>query len=122
MSIAGRPLRLLPWTEPDGRPCYLSADGVGTGPVSRLADRVESVQLVMAGRLLDEAFDAFAEPEPEPKPEAKAKAKADGLDVDGLTARLTEALRDTLLIAESRGVRLGLSELDFGDGDGDGDP
>lgn len=42
--------RLLPWTGPEGRPCYVIGDG--TGPVSRVADAVESVQLGMAGELL----------------------------------------------------------------------
>ncbi|MCK7623064.1 hypothetical protein MUU72_08120 [Streptomyces sp. RS10V-4] len=32
--------RLLPWTGPDGKPCYLlGGTGTGTGYVSRLADR-----------------------------------------------------------------------------------
>lgn len=85
--------RLLPWTGEDGRPCYLSTDGAG--PMSRLADRIELVQLGLAGRLLDRAQDVPAEAEP-------AVATELGL----LVAPLTRALRDALLIAESRGARL----------------
>lgn len=94
MNIDGRPLRLLPWTDEDGRPCYLSTDGPGTGPVSLIADRIEAVQLVQAFTLHDQALDVLAELGPE------------ALEVDCLTARLADALGDTLLIAESRGVRL----------------
>ncbi|GAA2670561.1 hypothetical protein GCM10010310_09250 [Streptomyces violaceolatus] len=37
-------LRLLPWSGPDGKPCYLSTDDSG-GYISRLADNIEAVQL-----------------------------------------------------------------------------
>ena len=33
--------RLLPWSGPEGKPCYLVSDG--TGYVSRVADNIESV-------------------------------------------------------------------------------
>ncbi|MFJ2115624.1 MULTISPECIES: hypothetical protein [unclassified Streptomyces] len=106
MNLDGRPLRQLPWTDESGRPCYLSADGIGTGPVSRLADRVEAVQLAWAERLHEEALDLFAEGGPEE------------LEVDCLAARLTDALRDVLVIAESRGLRLGLPGCEGGIGGG----
>lgn len=47
-------LRLLPWTGPDGKPCFLSTDDNG-GPMSRLADNIESAQLGMATALLAQA-------------------------------------------------------------------
>ncbi|MGW6604456.1 hypothetical protein [Streptomyces sp. NPDC055036] len=96
MNIDGRPLRLLPWTDEDGRPCYLSTDGTGTGPVSRLADRIEGVRLAQALKLHEEALDVLAEP------------GLEAVEVDCLVVRLADALGDMLLIAESRGVRLGL--------------
>ncbi|MFE5738716.1 hypothetical protein [Streptomyces celluloflavus] len=86
-------VRLLPWTNTDGRPCYLSSDG--TGPVSRLADRVEAVQLDLAARLLGHARDTLATPRLSTTPE-----------LGFLAAKLADALHDTLLIAESRGTRL----------------
>ncbi|MCK7623062.1 hypothetical protein MUU72_08110 [Streptomyces sp. RS10V-4] len=46
--------RLLPWTGPDGKPCYLLG-GTGTGYVSRLADRVEAEQMDAAAALIEEA-------------------------------------------------------------------
>ncbi|MEU2420468.1 hypothetical protein ABZ619_05325 [Streptomyces sp. NPDC007851] len=47
-------LRLLPWVGPEGKPCYLSTDDP-EGFMSRLADHVESIQLGMAGELLEQA-------------------------------------------------------------------
>ncbi|GAA2270882.1 hypothetical protein GCM10010145_01690 [Streptomyces ruber] len=49
-----RPARLLPWTGSDGRSCYLITDDHG-GPVSRLADDTEAIQLDMGARLLTHA-------------------------------------------------------------------
>ncbi|WPB91628.1 hypothetical protein [Streptomyces malaysiensis] len=48
------PLRLLPWTTPDGKPCYLATDG-GDSYLSRRADEVEALQLHMGTALLDHA-------------------------------------------------------------------
>jgi hypothetical protein len=42
--------RLLSWTSPEGKPTYVVGDG--TGPVSRLADEIEGLQLGMADELL----------------------------------------------------------------------
>ena len=39
-------LRLLPWTTPDGKPCYLSSGDAGSR-LNRRADEVEAVQLNM---------------------------------------------------------------------------
>ncbi|MBT2399716.1 ATP-binding protein [Streptomyces sp. ISL-100] len=89
--------RLLPWTGEDGRSCYLSTDG--DGPLSRLADRIEFVQLGLAGRLLDHARDVLTEAGP-----------VAASDLGVVVAQLTDALRDALLIAESRGARLAPAE------------
>ncbi|GGY96124.1 hypothetical protein [Streptomyces nitrosporeus] len=84
--------RLLPWAGPDGKPAFVLGDG--TGPVSRMADNIESVQLGMAADLLGHAEDML-----------------DDLDVTPVqlrfvTARMAEALRDVHRIAEIRGDRL----------------
>lgn len=86
-------LRLLPWTGPDGKPCFLSTCDSG-GHMSRLADNMESVQLGMATDLLDQASEILADAETEPD-ELRLLAKD-----------LTGALRDTLRVATSRGHRL----------------
>ncbi|MGW4020700.1 hypothetical protein [Streptomyces sp. NPDC005009] len=85
-------LRLLPWTGPDGKPCFLSTDDSG-GHMSRLADNIESVQLGTATELLDYAIDMLA-----------ADMTPD--DMQLLAKNLTGALRDTLRVATSRGQRL----------------
>ncbi|QER84590.1 hypothetical protein [Streptomyces tendae] len=85
-------LRLLPWTGPDGKPCFLSTDDNG-GYMSRLADNIESVQLGTATALLDQATDMLA-----------TDAAPD--DMWLLAKNLTGALRDTLRVATSRGHRL----------------
>lgn len=90
-------LRLLPWTGPDGKPCFLSTDN-GGGYLSRLADNLESVQLGMATELLDQALDMIADTDTEPD------------DLRLLAKNLTGALRDTLRVATSRGHRLATPE------------
>ncbi|MFJ2947527.1 hypothetical protein ACIO8H_07760 [Streptomyces sp. NPDC087226] len=85
-------LRLLPWTGPDGKPCFLSTDDSG-GHMSRLADNMESVQLGLATDLLDQALDILA-----------ADTTPDDLRL--LAKDLTGALRDMLRVATSRGHRL----------------
>ncbi|WP_406353879.1 hypothetical protein OHB56_15455 [Streptomyces sp. NBC_01635] len=86
-------LRLLPWTGPDGKPCFLSTDD-SDSYLSRLADNLESVQLGMATTLLDQALDMLADTDTEPD------------DLRLLAKDLTGALRDTLRVATSRGHRL----------------
>lgn len=86
-------VRLLPWTGSEGQPCLLISDG--DGPVTRIADRVEAVQLGLANKLLGRAQEVIAAPE------------LSISELGALTAQLTEALRDVLLIAECRGARLG---------------
>nr|WP_202498398.1 hypothetical protein [Streptomyces sp. SID5469] len=83
---------MLPWSGPEGKPCYVVGDG--TGYVSRMADSVESVQLGMAAQILDHAADMLAD------------HKATAAQLRFLAARMAEALRDVRRIAESRGARL----------------
>ncbi|XUL90379.1 ATP-binding protein [Streptomyces galilaeus] len=96
---AGPPPRLLPWTGAFGQPCYLFTDG--TGPTSRIADRIEDVQLGLASRLLDRARDTLTEP-----------WSVTATELGFLAGQLTDALRDTLLVAESRGARLAPAEAE----------
>jgi hypothetical protein len=55
------PLRLLPWTTPDGRPCYLSTDDADSR-LSRMADEWETELLGSAAYVLDAAKSLFDEP------------------------------------------------------------
>ncbi|MEU6140110.1 hypothetical protein ABZ848_07060 [Streptomyces sp. NPDC047081] len=85
-----RSARLLPWTTPESKPCYLITDDRG-GPVSRLADATEAVQLGMGAQLLSHARHLLPS-----APEGELRFLAE---------RLTEALHDALRIAESRGQK-----------------
>ncbi|MGW7048205.1 hypothetical protein ACWGDT_37110 [Streptomyces avermitilis] len=78
-------LRLLPWSGPEGKPCYLSTDDKG-GYMSRLADNLEQAS--------DTLDDQDADPE----------------DLRRLTVELTGTLRDVLRVATSRGHLLEVSE------------
>ncbi|MGW4551481.1 hypothetical protein ACWEN4_34805 [Streptomyces violaceorubidus] len=83
-------LRLLPWSGPEGKPCYLSTDERG-GYMSRLADNVEAVQLGMAAELLEEASETLS-------------GRDVALDeMQRLAKELSGALRDVLRVATSRG-------------------
>ncbi|MFG2563660.1 hypothetical protein [Streptomyces sp. NPDC048496] len=86
--------RLLPWTSPEGKPCYLSTDG--RGYLSTLADGIEAVQLGMADELLEHAREVLA-------PGARALSAT---EYRWLASRLVEALTDALRVAESRGQRI----------------
>ncbi|GAA2959151.1 hypothetical protein [Streptomyces enissocaesilis] len=86
-------LRLLPWTGPEGKPCYLSTDD-SHGHLSRLADTTEAVQLGMAAELLEHAAEVLAGGETEPN------------ELHQLVATMSGALRDALRVAISRGHRL----------------
>ncbi|WP_327696662.1 hypothetical protein [Streptomyces sp. NBC_00459] len=83
--------RLLPWSGTEGKSCFLITDDHG-GPVSRLADATESVQLDMGRELLAHARELLPDT---PRGELRFLAE-----------RLAEALRDALRVAESRGQRL----------------
>ncbi|MGW2326672.1 hypothetical protein ACWC5C_12985 [Streptomyces sp. NPDC001700] len=86
-------LRLLPWSDPEGRPCYLSSDN-DNSPLNRRADEIEALQLSMGTQLLGHARSLLDE------------RKADAQELRFLSERLCEALRDVLRVAESRGERL----------------
>ncbi|MGW3566427.1 hypothetical protein ACWDSL_21565 [Streptomyces sp. NPDC000941] len=88
--------RLLPWSTPEGKPCYVVGDG--TGYVSRVADNVECVQLDMADKLLGHADDMLSD------------RKTTPVQLRFLATRLAESLRDAYRIAESRGARLSAGE------------
>lgn len=88
----GRPMRLLPWTNEGGAPCYLSTDDPGSR-MSRLADEVEADLLDSAEYVLSEARVLLAD----------AGAGARELRFAGV--RLAESLQDALRIAASRGAR-----------------
>ncbi|MFD6986742.1 hypothetical protein ACFWAX_39670, partial [Streptomyces sp. NPDC059956] len=53
-------LRLLPWSGPDGKPCFLSADD-NAGHLSRLADNTEAAQLGLGSELLDRALEVLSD-------------------------------------------------------------
>ncbi|MDT0458176.1 ATP-binding protein [Streptomyces sp. DSM 41527] len=59
MNADDTSLRRLPWVGEDGRPGYLSTDG--TGPVSRLVNRLEAMRPGEAGGPLDQTQDVFAD-------------------------------------------------------------
>ncbi|MGX1130777.1 hypothetical protein RKD49_002967 [Streptomyces glaucescens] len=90
-------LRLLPWSGPEGKPCYLSTDDSG-GYMSRLADNVEAVQLGTAAELLEQASTTLDDQDAGPE------------DLLPLAKELTRALRDVLRVATSRGHLLAVSE------------
>ncbi|MEV7400909.1 hypothetical protein AB0N93_10985 [Streptomyces sp. NPDC091267] len=85
-------LRLLPWSSPEGKACYVSGDG--TGYVSRLADEMEAMQLSMCVELLDHADDMITDRD------------TTGDQLRFLAARMAESLRDVHRVALSRGLRL----------------
>ncbi|MFF3770526.1 hypothetical protein [Streptomyces sp. NPDC002232] len=86
-------LRLLPWSGPGGKPCFLSTNDAN-GHLSRLADNTEAILLDLAAELLDYASALLDDSEAPPE------------EVRTLATNLTGALRDTLRVAESRGHRL----------------
>ncbi|MEU2155436.1 hypothetical protein ABZ532_10545 [Streptomyces sp. NPDC019396] len=86
-------LRLLPWSGPNGKPCFLSPATDG-GYLSRLADNTEAVQLGLGAELLEHALDVLAAEDAEDE------------ELHLLAIDLTGALRDILRVAESRGHRL----------------
>ncbi|MET9593336.1 hypothetical protein ABZY45_20770 [Streptomyces sp. NPDC006516] len=83
-------LRLLPWSGPGDKPCYLSTDDPD-GYMSRLADGIEAMQLGTASELLDEASEALDNQE----------MSLD--DMRCLVKELTGALRDVYRVAANRG-------------------
>ncbi|MFH8701800.1 hypothetical protein [Streptomyces chartreusis] len=91
--MSGRALRLLPWTTPDGNPCYLSADS-DHSTLSRLADDLEAAQLGSGEQVLVGARAVLADP--------GAGERA----VRFALTRAVESLDDALRVAVSRGRRM----------------
>lgn len=90
-SLTG--LRLLPWSDPEGKPCFLSSDNANS-LLNRRADQIEALQLSMGTQLLGHAHSLLDD------------HKADTQELRFLAERLCEALHDVLRVAESRGRRL----------------
>ncbi|MHC6628290.1 hypothetical protein ACYTFC_19750 [Streptomyces globosus] len=86
-------LRLLPWSGPDDKPCYLSADNTN-GYLSRLADNTEEIQLGLGAELVVHALAVLADADSDPE------------ELRLLATDLTGALRDAVRVATSRGHRL----------------
>ncbi|MFE7765590.1 hypothetical protein [Streptomyces sp. NPDC057438] len=84
-------LRLLPWTTPDGKPCYLDPDTAHPGPLSLLADSVEVAQLGSAEEVLAGSRAVLGD--------AAAGERA----VRFALTRAAESLEDVLRIAVGRG-------------------
>ncbi|MFG2117787.1 hypothetical protein [Streptomyces sp. NPDC048710] len=95
---APKELRLLPWSGPEGKPCYLNTDDK-SGYMSRLADNIEAVQLGTAAELLEQASETLDDQNAGPE------------DLRRLAKELTGALRDVLRVATSRGHLLAVSDL-----------
>jgi hypothetical protein len=94
---AGDKLRLLPWTTPEGKPCYLSTDS-DRSMLSLLADEMEAAQLRSGTQVLVGARAVLAD--------ARAGERA----VRFALTRASESLEDVLRIATSRGERIGGGE------------
>ncbi|GAA2316804.1 hypothetical protein OG436_13625 [Streptomyces caniferus] len=111
-----RTTRLLPWVSPDGKACFLVSDGGGESGFSRVADRIEDVQLDMADGLLDHAADLLGD------------GSATDRQLRFLGEQLSAALRDVRRVAESRGgmrrqnITAAEGGQQGGEGGGDGHP
>ncbi|MFE9773836.1 hypothetical protein ACFYOV_19625 [Streptomyces sp. NPDC005931] len=86
-------LRLLPWTTPEGKPCYLSTDS-DRSLLSRIADDVEAAQLRSGEEVLGGARAVLAD--------RGAGERA----VRFALVRAVESLEDVLRVAVSRGGRI----------------
>ncbi|MFE4615794.1 MULTISPECIES: hypothetical protein [Streptomyces] len=89
-------LRLLPWSGPNGKPCYLSTDA-NSSHLSRLADTMEATQLDLAHTLVTHTLEVIDDEE------------TDLEELRSLSADLVEALQDAIRVAKSRGYRLATS-------------
>ncbi|MFF2328713.1 MULTISPECIES: sulfatase [unclassified Streptomyces] len=86
-------LRLLPWTSPEGKPCYLSTDNPDSR-LSRLADEMEADQLDCGEAVLAGASSVLAD------------AAAGDLALRFALTQVLTSLREVLVVAHSRGGRL----------------
>lgn len=85
--------RLLPWPGEDGQRSYL-VTGDSQSYLSTLANEMEEVQLLTGATLLDHAAAMLRDD------------KVSTRELRFLSTRLSEALRNALRVAESRGSRL----------------
>ncbi|MFG2630577.1 sulfatase [Streptomyces sp. NPDC048473] len=85
--------RLLPWTSPEGKPCYLSTDDPDSS-LSRLADEVEVDQLDCGESVLSGAVAVLAD------------EAAGELALRFALTQIIASLREVLVVAHSRGQRL----------------
>ncbi|WP_199742361.1 hypothetical protein [Streptomyces triticirhizae] len=90
--IDQKPARLLPWSDDQGRPCYLA--GNGGGRVTEYANALEREQMLYAEAVLGLSADTIDDTD---------ATREDLLD---LSTCLTAALRDVHRIARSRGEQL----------------
>ncbi|MDQ1046697.1 hypothetical protein [Streptomyces sp. V4I2] len=86
-------LRLLPWSTPEGNPCYLSTDS-DHSRLSQFADDLEEAQIDSGEQVLAGARAVLADP--------RAGERA----VRFALTRAAECLADLLRIAVSRGERI----------------
>ncbi|MET9656059.1 hypothetical protein [Streptomyces sp. NPDC006510] len=93
------PPRLLPWLSPEGKPCFLVPDDENSH-LSRLADEMEAVQLDMGAEILDHAREVLGD------------TMSPYSEVRYAGIRLAECLSDALRVAESRGMRLPVTDID----------
>ncbi|MFI2186231.1 hypothetical protein [Streptomyces sioyaensis] len=87
-ELSAPQMRLLPWSSPDDKPCFLITDGAG-GPVSDLADSIEEIQLGIGEELLRHARAMHGDP------------KVPDREFRYLSRRLAEALGDALRVARN---------------------
>ena len=93
-------MRLLPWTTPEGNPCFLSTDS-DLSRLSLLADDIEAAQLDSGEQVLKGARALLGDP--------KAGERA----VRFALTRAAESLADVLRIAVSRGGRIPLDPAEW---------
>lgn len=86
-------LRLLPWTSPDGKPCYLSTDRADSR-LALLADDVEEAQLASGEQVLAGATAVLGD------------RRAGEHALRFALTRAAESLQEVLRIAVSRGERI----------------
>lgn len=100
--------RLLSWMTPEGKTCVLVSDG--ESGFSRVADRIEDVQLEMADGLLAHAADMLG------------GDRATEVQLRFLGRQLSAALRDVRRVAECRGgMRMRIITAAEGGQEGGGD-
>ncbi|MFI9720764.1 hypothetical protein ACIHFE_14070 [Streptomyces sp. NPDC052396] len=86
-------LRLLPWSKPDGEPCYLSQSNFSS-PLVRIADEVEAAQTRCGADVLAGAKAVLEDP------------NAGSAQLRYALVRAVESLGEVLRVAKSRGARL----------------